>query len=151
MLEQSISSSEAETVGVADLVIGSTMPVRNVGPINQEHLIRFAGATGDFNPFHYDAELVRSRGFDAVFAQGQFTAGILGQMLANWVGQVAIRRFAFRFVAPAYLGDVLRFGVTVVRTYDEDGAAAADANCEVVSADGRVVLTGTVKLMASAA
>jgi len=137
----------APRLNVADLSVGSTMPERRAGPITQEHLIRYAGAMGDFNPFHYDAELVRSRGFKGIFAQGLLTAGILGQTLAAWAGQDLIRKLGVRFAEPVWLGDELIFSAVVTRTYRSDeGKARADLDCIVSSGDGRQVLKGSATL-----
>jgi len=137
----------AARLDVADLEVGSTMPERRAGPITQEHLIRYAGAMGDFNPFHYDAELVRSRGFKGIFAQGLLTAGILGQTLAVWAGQDLIRKLGVRFAEPVWLGDELVFAGVVTRTYaSAKGKARVDLDCMVTSGDGRQVLKGSATL-----
>jgi len=134
----------APRLNVADLRVGSAMPERRAGPITQEHLIRYAGASGDFNPFHFDTELVRSRGFKGVFAQGLLTAGILGQTLAAWAGQDLIRKLGVRFVEPVWLGDELIFRAVVTHSYmSEAGNARADLDCMVSSGDGRQVLKGS--------
>jgi acyl dehydratase len=137
----------APKLNVADLRVGSMMPERRAGPITQEHLIRYAGASGDFNPFHYDAEMVRSRGFKGIFAQGLLTAGILGQTLAAWAGQDLIRKLGVRFAEPVWLGDELTFCAVVTQAYmSEAGNARADLDCTVSSGDGRQVLKGSAIL-----
>jgi len=134
----------APRLNVTDLRVGSAMPERRAGPITQEHLIRYAGASGDFNPFHFDTELVRSHGFKGVFAQGLLTAGILGQTLAAWAGQDLIRKLGVRFVEPVWLGDELIFRAVVTHSYmSEAGNARADLDCMVSSGDGRQVLKGS--------
>ena len=126
------------------------MPDRRVGPITQEHLIRFAGAGGDFNRFHYDAEFVRLRGFKGIFAQGLFTAGILGQTLVAWVGSDMLRKLKVRFAEPVWLGDELVFSAVVTRTYTvEAGQTWADLDCVVTSDTGRQVLTGSASIGAA--
>jgi len=132
---------------VEDLIVGSTMPDRRVGPITQEHLIRFAGAGGDFNRFHYDAEFVHSRGFKGIFAQGLFTAGILGQTLTAWVGPDMLRKLKVRFAEPVWLGDELEFSAVVARAYTTTtGQAWADLDCAVRSGDQRQVLMGSATI-----
>jgi len=135
---------------IADLAVGSAMPPRRVGPVTQEHLVRYAGAGGDFNPFHYDSALVQSRGFKGVFAQGLFTAGILGQTLLAWAGENMLRRLRVRFAEPVWLGDTLTFCAVVDRVSTDDNALTqADLRCTVTSEDGRQVLTGAATLGAS--
>lgn len=135
---------------IEDLQVGSSMPDRRVGPITQEHLIRFAGAGGDFNRFHYDAEFVRSRGFENIFAQGLFTAGILGQTLTSWAGPDLLRKLKVRFAEPVWLGDTLTISATVTRAYTtEAGPLWADLDCVVTSSGGRQVLTGSATVGAA--
>jgi len=142
--------TELSVFRVEDLAVGSSMPNRRVGPITQEHLIRFAGAGGDFNRFHYDAEFVRSRGFKGIFAQGLFTAGILGQTLVAWVGSDMLRKLKVRFAEPVWLGDELVFSAVVTRTYTvEAGQTWADLDCVVTSDTGRQVLTGSASIGAA--
>jgi len=127
------------------------MPERRVGPVTQDHLIRFAGAGGDFNRFHYDAEFVHSRGFKGIFAQGLFTAGILGQTLVAWAGWDMLRKLKVRFAEPVWLGDELSFSAVVTRVYTaESGQIWADLDCVVSSADERRVLTGSATIGAAA-
>jgi len=142
--------SELAVFRIEDLTVGSVMPDRRVGPITQEHLIRFAGAGGDFNRFHYDAEFVRSRGFKGVFAQGLFTAGILGQVLSAWAGSDMLRKLKVRFAEPVWLGDELVYSAVVTRTYTAGaGQTWADMDCVVTSDAGRQVLTGSASIGAA--
>jgi len=135
---------------IEKLAVGSVMPDRRVGPITQEDLIRFAGAGGDFNRFHYDAEFVRSRGFKGIFAQGLFTAGILGQTLSAWAGADMLRKLKVRFAEPVWLGDELVLSAAVTRTYTtEAGRIWADLDCVVTSGTGRQVLTGSASIGAA--
>ena len=143
MIEPSVFRTE-------DLAVGSVMPERRVGPITQEHLIRFAGAGGDFNRFHYDAEFVRSRGFKGIFAQGLFTAGILGQTLSAWAGSDMLRKLKVRFAEPVWLGDELVYSAVVTRTYTAEAEKTwADLDCVVTSHAGRQVLTGSATIGAA--
>jgi len=132
---------------IGELSVGDAMPERRVGPIRQEHLVRYAGASGDFNPFHFDAELARSRGFKDVFAQGLFTAGILGETLRAWAGPEMLRKLKFRFKEPVWLGDELTFRAVVTEIHaDDHGRRRAELECRVVAADGREVLSGSATL-----
>ena len=140
----------SSNICIEELVVGSVMPERRIGPITQEHLIRFAGAGGDFNAFHYDSAFVQSRGFDGVFAQGLFTAGILGQTLTKWAGQNMLRKFAVRFAEPVWLGDELVFSAMVTRTYAAGPHQHwADVDCTVSTSSGRQVLTGSATIGAA--
>ncbi|SNT12174.1 MaoC/PaaZ C-terminal domain-containing protein [Rhodococcoides kyotonense] len=98
---------------MTELEPGFSAPTRNIGPITQTDIVRFAGAGGDFNPLHHDPEFVRASGFPGVIAMGQLHAGILGSYLTDWVGVERVREFGVRFVAPVFVGDNLAFDGTV--------------------------------------
>jgi 3-hydroxybutyryl-CoA dehydratase len=78
-----------------------------VGPITRTDIVRFAGAGGDFNPLHHDEEYARAAGFPTVFAMGQFQAGLLSRLAADWLGLENVRSYKVRFKAKVWPGDVL--------------------------------------------
>jgi acyl dehydratase len=78
-----------------------------VGPLTRTDIVRFAGAGGDFNPLHHDEEYARAAGFPTVFAMGQFQAGLLSRLAADWFGIENVRRYRVRFKAKVWPGDVL--------------------------------------------
>ena len=78
-----------------------------VGPLTRTDIVRFAGAGGDFNPLHHDEEYARAEGFETVFAMGQFQAGLLSRLAAEWFGIENVRRYRVRLKAKVWPGDVL--------------------------------------------
>ena len=78
-----------------------------VGPLTRTDIVRFAGAGGDFNPLHHDEEYARAAGFETVFAMGQFQAGLISRLAAEWFGIENVRRYRVRFKAKVWPGDVL--------------------------------------------
>ena len=78
-----------------------------VGPVTRTDIVRFAGAGGDFNPLHHDEEYARAAGFPTVFAMGQFQAGLLSRLAADWFGLENVRSYKVRFKAKVWPGDVL--------------------------------------------
>lgn len=104
---------------------GQELPARVVGPLTQADVLRFAGASGDFNPLHYDTELARHAGFDAPVAMGQMTAGIVASWLTDWCGVERLAEFEVRFVAPVLVGDTITLTGTVTDVVTEDGREIA--------------------------
>jgi acyl dehydratase len=111
---------------------------RTFGPVTQTDVVRFAGASGDFNPLHHDPELARAAGFDAPIAMGQLTAGLLAGWLTDWCGVERLRRLEVRFTAPLHLGDTVTLSGSV--TSVEDGLAHLDVAATGASA---TLVTGT--------
>ncbi len=77
------------------------------GPIQQSDLVRYAGASGDFNPIHYDAEAAQVAGFPRPIAQGMYTAGILAAAVEGWFPDRPVAKFSTRFRLPVSVGDVV--------------------------------------------
>src|SRR5258705_9778307 len=99
---------------------GTTGPEASVGPLTRTDIVRYAGASGDFNPIHHDEEFARSGGMPSVFSIGMHSAGLLGQYLARWVGQPNVRRFGVRLTGQVWPGDTLALAGTVDRL-EQDG------------------------------
>jgi len=55
-------------------------------------LVQFAGASGDFNPIHYDASLAAARGLGKPIVHGALVRAWLGQMMTDWIGEEGILR-----------------------------------------------------------
>ncbi|MGW0891179.1 MaoC/PaaZ C-terminal domain-containing protein [Saccharopolyspora sp. NPDC002578] len=98
---------------------GTSLPAREVGPVTQTDVVRFAGAGGDFNPLHHDPEFARAAGFPGVLAMGQMHAGMLAAWLTDWAGVEHLREYEVRFAAPVFLGDTLLFSGEV-RSVDNE-------------------------------
>ena len=49
-------------------------------------LVKFAGASGDYNPIHYDKDFAQAKGLPGVIVHGWLTLSFLGQMITDWMG-----------------------------------------------------------------
>jgi 3-hydroxybutyryl-CoA dehydratase len=120
---------------------GDSPSPRQVGPVSQTDIVRFAGAGGDFNPIHHDEAAARAAGFPSVLAMGQFTAGALAGLLTDWVGIENVREFEVRFVAPVFVGDVVILSAEVSDVQAGEASlslSAAVGERRVVQANARV-------------
>jgi len=106
-------------------------PAFRFGPITRRDLARYAGASGDFNPLHYDDGFARSAGLPGVMAHGMFSAGLLGSFLVTWIGDRRVRRFKLRFRAPVWPGDTLHATGSVKRTYSLDEKTMAELSLKL--------------------
>ena len=122
---------------------GEEMPAFVTPELTRTHFVRYAGASGDFNPLHHDDGFAQERKMPSVIGHGMLTAGILAQSIARWVGQINVRRFKSRFTSSVYPKDVLTCGAKVVKVYEENGLARADLECWVKNQKGETVLDGS--------
>jgi acyl dehydratase len=77
--------------------------------ITRADLVRYAGASGDFNPIHWDDEFARSVGLPGVIAHGMYSLGVAARAIAGHAGDpAAIKRIKVRFPATIRPGQTLR-------------------------------------------
>lgn len=126
------------TRGDAGLREGDLGPTTTVGPLDRRRFVRYAGASGDFNPVHYDEPYATGAGHPSVFAQGMFSAGVLSRVVREWVGLDALRTYRTRFVSRAFPGDTLRGRGRVADVTDGTATLAL----ELVADGGDVVVEG---------
>jgi acyl dehydratase len=105
-------------------------------------LVRYAGASGDFNPMHHDEIQAQSAGLPSVFGHGMFTMGVLGKALTDYVGVGNLRVYKVRFTKQTWPGEQLTTKITVKKKYDEHGEHRVDLDCEVVNGDGEAKVSG---------
>jgi acyl dehydratase len=77
------------------------------GPITRTDLVRYAGASGDFNPLHHDPDFARAAGLPDVIAHGMYSAGLVASAVERRYGPGCMARYAVRFRAPVRVGDRL--------------------------------------------
>jgi acyl dehydratase len=99
------------------LIPGEAVPPLVKDPITKVQLVKYAGASGDYNLIHTDLETARAAGLPGIIAHGMLSMGFLGQFLVGLVGPEGVRRLRVRFNAVVRPGDVLtcRGTVTAVR------------------------------------
>ncbi|MDH6423217.1 MaoC family dehydratase [Aurantimicrobium minutum] len=85
--------------------------------LTRDNLVRYAGASGDFNPIHYRDDVATSVGLPGVLAHGMLTMGLAVQPVSNWVGDPArIVDYQVRFTRPVLVDGAHGADVTVKAT-----------------------------------
>jgi acyl dehydratase len=125
------------------LSVGDEAPPLVVENLSRTHFVKYAGASGDFNPMHTDEVAAQGAGLPSVFGHGMFTAGILGKALTDYVGVGNLKTYRVRFTKQTWPGETLKTRVTVTGKHDDNGGHLVDLDCEVVNQDGESKLTGT--------
>ena len=90
-----------------DLVSGSLLPDLRKPPITKLQLVKYAGASGDYNLIHTDDETARAVGLEGVIAHGMLSMAFLGEYLCWLAGPESVRRVSVRFVEMVRPGDIL--------------------------------------------
>ncbi len=85
--------------------IGTQLPSLTVR-FTRERLIRYAGASTDFNPIHYSEHFARQAGLPGVIAHGMLTMGTALRVVTNWVGDPSrVTSYSARFTRPVVVPD----------------------------------------------
>jgi acyl dehydratase len=87
------------------VAVGTQLPSLSVR-FTRERLVRYAGASTDFNPIHYSDHFAAQAGLPGVIAQGMLTMGIALRVVSNWVGDPArVTSYFVRFTRPVVVPD----------------------------------------------
>ncbi len=113
-----------------------------VGPLSRTDLVRYQGASGDFNPIHHDEVFARSAGYPAPLSLGMLQAGLLATWATGWLGAARVRRFRVRFAEQVWPGDTVTCSGTVAREYTVDGEALVDLELRGTTQHGKVAVYG---------
>lgn len=104
--------------------VGTVVAERTVH-LSRDSLVRYAGASGDFNPIHYRDDVAASVGLPGVLAHGMLTMGLAVQPVSEWLGdRGTVQRYGVRFTRPVVVDPEQGADVTVVAkvgTVDADG------------------------------
>ena len=88
-----------------DVQPGTQIELRQY-PVTRRDLVRYAGASGDFNVIHWNERIAKSVGLPDVIAHGMLTMALAGRFLAEWAGDPgAVTEFGVRFSAPVVVPD----------------------------------------------
>jgi acyl dehydratase len=72
--------------------------------LTRDSLVRYAGASGDFNPIHYRDDIAKAVGLDGVLAHGMLTMGAAVQVAVDWIGDPGrVIDYGVRFTKPVFV------------------------------------------------
>jgi acyl dehydratase len=128
---------EDDVLYAEDAAVGGEAPQRS-HELTRTDLVRYAGASGDFNPMHHDEVLAKAAGMPSVFGHGMFSAGFLASALTDYVGEGALTRYAVRFTKQAWPGDVLQTKITITAV----NGNSVDLTADLVTDKGVTVISG---------
>jgi acyl dehydratase len=116
-----MTAPDFDTLTVGDIVAERTFE------LSRDALVRYAGASGDFNPIHYRDDVATAVGLPGVIAHGMLTMGLAVQPVVDWAG------------GPARVADYqVRFTRPVVVDPAEGATVSVTAKVGQLDAEGRV-------------
>jgi acyl dehydratase len=125
----------------APLEVGAVVAEREVH-LTRDALVRYAGASGDFNPIHYRDDVAADVGLPGVLAHGMLTMGLAVQPVSEWLGDRGwVASYGVRFTRPVVVDPAQGATVTVVATVGTlDDAGRPQRIDLTVTAAGQTVL-----------
>lgn len=112
---------------LADVEVGTELPAQQF-PVTRADLVRYAGASGDFNVIHWNQRIARSVGLPDVIAHGMLTMALAVRVVTDWAGDpAAVVDYGVRFTRPVPVPD------------DDTGAVVAVSAAVAEKLDGRRV------------
>jgi acyl dehydratase len=92
-------------IAYADVEVGTELPAQSF-PVTRATLVRYAGASGDFNPIHWNERFAREVGLPDVIAHGMFTMAEAARVVTDWAGDpAAVVEYGVRFTKPVVVPD----------------------------------------------
>jgi len=121
--------------------VGDEAPV-TTHTLTRTDLVKYAGASGDFNPMHHDEVSAQAAGQPSVFGHGMFSMGLLGSALTDYVGVGNVVRYQVRFARQTWPGEQLSTKIVVTATRTEDGRNLVDLDVTLSNAEGENKVVG---------
>lgn len=105
--------------------------------LTRQDLVRYAGASGDFNPIHFSDHHATAVGLPGVIAHGMLTMGVCSRIVTAWTGDPgAIIDYRARFTRPVIVGDETGADINVTATVAEVDHHAGTARVDITATCG---------------
>lgn len=131
-----------KTLSFDDVQEGTELPKFVVENLTRTDIVKYAGASGDFNPIHHDQTFAASAGYPGVFAHGMLSAGFAGKCVTDFVGRANLRLFKVSFRAQVWPGDTITCSGKVTKKLEKDGEKRIEGEVVAVNQKGETVIQG---------
>ena len=137
-----------------EIKVGDQMPAYTSQPLTRTHIVKYAGASGDFNPLHHDESFTKIFGMPRVISHGMLVMGITGEAITQWIPNKYLRKFNVRFAGMTEPVDIHDFENTkaratltvtgvVAKKFEEAGEKRIRCDITVADALGGVKISGS--------
>src|SRR5580698_9577288 len=121
--------------------VGDEAPSRT-HTLTRTDLVKYAGASGDFNPMHHDEVKAQASGQPSVFGHGMFSMGLLGSAVTDYVGVGNLTRYQVRFARQTWPDETLTTKIVVSAKRVEGGQNLVDLDVRLINGEGEEKLVG---------
>jgi acyl dehydratase len=117
--------------------------------LTRTDLVKYAGASGDFNPMHTDEVAAKEAGLLSVFGHGMFSMGLLGRAVTDWAGAGNLKVYGVRFTKQTWPGETLITRIVVTGKEETAEGRIIIAELSLLNQNGEVKLSGTTRVLAA--
>ncbi|KRC61966.1 acyl dehydratase [Agromyces sp. Root81] len=133
----------------ASLTVGDVVAERSF-PLGRDSLVRYAGASGDFNPIHYRDDIAAEVGLPGVLAHGMLTMGLAVQPVVDWAGDPGrVADYQVRFTRPVIVDPQSGATVSVTAKVGQLDEAASVARVDLTVTVGGDTVLGKAQVRVS--
>ncbi|KGR85034.1 MaoC/PaaZ C-terminal domain-containing protein [Lysinibacillus odysseyi] len=125
---------------MTEIKVGESLEQMQMPPVTRLDLIKYAGASGDFNPIHTIDEEATNAGLPGIIAHGMWTMGNLAKLFTPYVEDGFIEDYAIRFRNMVFIDDVLTLQAVLYKEEENK----REFKVAVVNQKGQEVVNGTV-------
>ena len=122
--------------------MGHEIPETNTGPFNQNDLVKYAKASGDFNPIHLDKEFGKTIGLDNVIVHGMLIMSHLGKSIVNSNSVSFLKHFSVQFCSITKLEERLICKGEVSKIEKNNQKKIITLKLKVLNLSGEVKILG---------
>jgi acyl dehydratase len=129
-----------------DLEVGQVVATHSY-EISRDSLVRYAGASGDFNPIHYRDDFAQAVGLPGVLAHGMLTMGLSVQPVVSWLQDAGrVIDYGVRFTKPVLVPAEGTSVLTVVATIGQVDAENQKARVDLTTSFGELTVLGKAQV-----
>jgi len=127
---------------LVELHIGDSLEDKTLEPVSRMDLIKYSGASGDFNPIHTIDEEASKAGLPGIIAHGMWTMGNLTNLFTDYYEEGFIQDYRIRFSGMVFLQDIITLKALVEETTEE----YLNFSVKAVNQEGKDVIKGNVRM-----
>lgn len=126
---------------LANLQPGESLENIELSPVSRLDLIKYAGASGDYNPIHTIDEDAKKAGLPGIIAHGMWTMGNLAKLFTPYLEEGFVQDYVIRFAGMVFLDDVITLKAELAEKADD----ILTFNVAAENQKGKDVIKGSVK------
>lgn len=125
-----------------DISLGDEIVKLIKEPVTNIQLIKYAGASGDFNPTHIDPEAGKIAGIGGQIAHGMLVMGFVGQAVTDSIPKRNLKKLKVRFVGITKLGDVITITGIVIKKFQAENGNSVTCEIEAKNQKDELIISG---------